>query len=252
MLHHQPLRPQSASPLITFAFVAMLFFLPWFTAAAVRAADMTPTRVLELVNADRATEGVAPLELNDTLSAAAEAKLADMFANNYFAHTSPYGETPWRWFQMAGYSYQYAGENLAIHYANPEGQHAAWMASPTHRANILSDKYRETGIAVQSGLMNGETVTMTVQLFGAPRAVNAVPTPKTVQVSVHPQGMATGPSRPVVHESVASLAYQPSFAVNGLTSIAAVVLTLVLLVGPSLFLLRAGRALLFTLPMTYR
>jgi hypothetical protein len=40
------------------------------------------------------------------------------------------------------------------------------MASPSHRDNLLSTKYREIGIAVVEGDMDGVDTTIIVQLFG--------------------------------------------------------------------------------------
>lgn len=161
----------------------LLVCLPLVTAMTVRAADMTASSILDLVNADRTSSGLKPLKLNDQLTAAAEAKLADMLKRGYFSHTSPKGDTPWHWIKLAGYDYQYAGENLAINYSSAQAQHAAWMKSPTHRANILNAKYQETGIAVKSGKLNGATVTITVEFFGGPRNTLFTLSPRAAEAS---------------------------------------------------------------------
>ena len=41
------------------------------------------------------------------------------------------------------------------------------MASPTHRDNILGANYRDIGIAIVSGVLNGENVILVVQMFGS-------------------------------------------------------------------------------------
>lgn len=89
-----------------------------------------------------------------------------MFENNYFAHESPSGDPPWKWFKESGYVYTYAGENLAMNFVEAEEVHEAWMASPTHRANIVNSNYREIGVAAGVGKINGEEVTLVVQMFG--------------------------------------------------------------------------------------
>jgi uncharacterized protein YkwD len=61
-----------------------------------------------------------------------------------------------------GYRYRVAGENLAQGFTDPQALTAAWMASPTHRANILDHDFNETGI----GISNGKQGTLIVQLFG--------------------------------------------------------------------------------------
>ena len=161
-------------------FGIFIFVVALFQMTVAQAADITPTAILELVNAERSKAGLGSLKENAVLSSAAEAKLNNMFQNDYFSHTSPKGETPWHWIKQSGYAYQYAGENLAINYSSAEKQHNAWMKSETHRANILSSKFTETGIAVRSGKLNGEEAVITVEMFGAPRFAQ---THKTVQQS---------------------------------------------------------------------
>jgi hypothetical protein len=43
----------------------------------------------------------------------------------------------------------------------------AWMASPTHRANILNEKYKEIGVAVKEGKINGHETILAVVMFGS-------------------------------------------------------------------------------------
>ena len=107
------------------------------------AAQISPERVIELTNQERASAGAPALTLNSSLTEAALRKAGDMFAFNYWAHSSPSGRDPWSFFSEVGYRYIYAGENLARDFANPEGVIAAWMASPTHKDNILNPKYKE-------------------------------------------------------------------------------------------------------------
>lgn len=148
---------------------------------AAQASAITPEKVLELVNTDRVSIGLPALTVNEQLTQAAQAKVKDMAEKNYFAHTSPDGKTPWNFIDEAGYSYHYAGENLAIRFTNTEDEHAAWMASPTHRANILSNKYLETGIAVWMTEQNGQKVLIVVEEFGTKPKV-AIPAPPASSV----------------------------------------------------------------------
>jgi len=100
------------------------------------------------------------------LANAARQKGLDMLDKNYWAHVSPDGTEPWDFFLREGYVYKYAGENLARDFTNPESAVAAWMASPSHRDNLLSSKYEEIGIAVVEGDLSGQDTTLIVQLFG--------------------------------------------------------------------------------------
>lgn len=51
-----------------------------------------------------------------------------------------------------GSKYQYAGENLAKGFTSNLSEVQAWMASPTHRANILKSQYTMIGIGSDCGI----------------------------------------------------------------------------------------------------
>ncbi|MBX4187062.1 MAG: CAP domain-containing protein [Candidatus Doudnabacteria bacterium] len=119
--------------------------------------------MLDLVNQDRVSHGLPALNLNSTLNLAALAKAQDMLSHNYFSHVSPSGETPWHWIKTVGYNYAYAGENLAEGYLDADDLEKSWMASPSHRANILSPHYSEVGLAV----VNFHDTNLVVQMFGS-------------------------------------------------------------------------------------
>jgi len=135
--------------------------------ASVSAKEITVENIVELVNQSRAAEKLQPLVLNEKLAQAALAKAQDMMAQDYFAHTSPQGKTPWFWIEKAQYDYKYAGENLAMGFFQAEKEHAAWMNSPTHRQNILNSHYQEIGVAVAQGVIDKKKVTIAVQEFGS-------------------------------------------------------------------------------------
>jgi len=130
------------------------------------ATDITVEKVLELVNKKRAEANLPPLALSTELSSAATAKANDMFSKNYWAHISPTGTTPWAFITAAGYNYVYAGENLARNFNTSAEVVEAWMNSATHRANILKSDYKDIGLAVMNGKLNGEETTLVVQEFG--------------------------------------------------------------------------------------
>lgn len=126
--------------------------------------------VVALTNTERAAAGVATLEENDLLTAAAQAKAADMAGRQYFSHDGPDGKKPWDWIIEAGYDYQYAGENLAVRFIDSKDVVEAWMASPTHKRNIVKNTYTEIGIGIAHGVYKGEPATYVVQYFGKPTA----------------------------------------------------------------------------------
>lgn len=137
-----------------------------------------------MTNEARANNGVGKLQTSSRLEAVAQLKLADMFQNNYFAHTSPVGIEPWHWFDKANYNYRIAGENLAMDFMSSDEVFNAWLNSETHRNNLLLNEFQEVGIAVGTGMINGKETVVVVQEFGSPRIpalavqVKPVATPK--------------------------------------------------------------------------
>ncbi|HBC72815.1 TPA: hypothetical protein DCZ90_03325 [Candidatus Amesbacteria bacterium] len=130
------------------------------------ASVIQPVQILTLTNQQRQSQGLPALELDPQLSAAAARKAADMFARDYWSHVSPAGTQPWTFITAAGYSYRYAGENLARDFSDPDSVVQAWMNSPSHRENMLSNRYRDMGVAVADGNLGGRETTLVVQMFG--------------------------------------------------------------------------------------
>jgi hypothetical protein len=130
------------------------------------ASSISSFQVVEKTNLEREKAGLKPLKVNKRLSEAALAKAQDMFDNQYWAHTSPNDKDPWFFIKEAGYVYKLAGENLARDFSNTPEMLSAWMASPTHRANIMNPNYQEIGIAVVDGKLQGFETTLVVQMFG--------------------------------------------------------------------------------------
>lgn len=131
--------------------------------------EITSQQVYNLTNLERQKNGLSPLHYNSILSESAVKKAQDMFANNYWSHTSPLGKTPWDFFKEVNYEYTTAGENLARDFYDNESVVKAWMKSPTHKANIVNEKYQEIGIGVVEGVLNGVKTTLVIQHFGAPK-----------------------------------------------------------------------------------
>lgn len=132
-------------------------------------AEVSAQRILELTNDLRKQYGLPPLNENPLLKEAAKEKALDMIQNKYFAHYSPTGVSPWYFIEKSGYDYHYAGENLAMNFFDSEEVVRAWINSPTHRDNLLNQKYEEIGIAVLSGDITGDNLSkiVVVQMFGS-------------------------------------------------------------------------------------
>ncbi len=98
-------------------------------------------RALELVNRERANAGLGPLQLSDGARSVARTWSAFMASQGLDHNPDLSGDlaragiTTWR----------NIGENVG--YGNDVGQiHAAFMASRSHRANILKAAYSHVGI----------------------------------------------------------------------------------------------------------
>lgn len=128
--------------------------------------DISSQELLNFTNQKRQQQSALPLTLSAELSKVAELKAKDMFEKGYWAHTSPDGVTPWHYFQVVGYDYTFAGENLARGFSTSNGVVDAWMASPSHRENVLSNNYQEVGFAVVEGKLAGEDTTLVIEMFG--------------------------------------------------------------------------------------
>jgi uncharacterized protein YkwD len=131
------------------------------------ASQIAPAEVVRLTNIKRSEAGLSPLVLNQVLSNAAYSKGQDMINRDYWAHVSPDGTQPWKFFKDFGYSYRYAGENLARDFSSASSAVDAWMNSPTHKENMLNPKYKEIGIGVIEGDLAGSDTTIIVQFFGS-------------------------------------------------------------------------------------
>jgi uncharacterized protein YkwD len=159
-----------------FAVYILLFLLiefviratPLGQAAVLGISTLSVSELIAHTNQERAKAGLPPLQEDPRLNAAAAAKAQNMFEENYWAHYSPSGKDPWGFIQGAGYKFSYAGENLARNFETSPEVVDAWMASPTHKANIINTHYTQIGMAVAEGMINGERTVLVVQEFGRP------------------------------------------------------------------------------------
>ena len=130
---------------------------------------LTADGVFALTNQQRAQNNLSALNPNQQLTEAAAAKVKDMFAQQYFEHISPKGLGPADLARQANYDYVSVGENLALgNFEDDQTLVQAWMNSPGHRANILSAKFSEIGVAVGQGWFEGQQTWLAVQEFGRP------------------------------------------------------------------------------------
>ena len=178
------------------------------------ASNITASQVVDLTNSERSKSGLESLSYNSVLSEAAAQKANHMFSYNYWAHISPDGSTPWEFIRSAGYSYSVAGENLARDFDSSSPMMEAWMNSPTHKENIVNQKYSEIGVAVVDGILQGVETTLVVQMFGTPStpqiaAVNPTIPEQAAQAEVEP-----AVEQAVIGESVEDVVVTEELAVE--------------------------------------
>ena len=123
-------------------------------------------QVFDLTNAERQKAGLAPLRRSVALEQAAQNYSEILVTSGCFDHTcGPVPDFADRDGQ-AGYTHWTAiGENIAAGYSTPEAVVEGWMASPGHRANILSPRFTEVGIGLTSS--DGRHETYWTEEFGA-------------------------------------------------------------------------------------
>ena len=144
------------------------------------ARDDVESGLLVQINALRRQHRLAPLRLNFSLRAAADAHSAAMANRGFFSHDSPDGTIFWkrvaRFYPQGSRSYWSVGENLL--WSSPDVAPAdalkMWLASPPHRKNLLTARWREIGLSaihVSSGpgVFNNAPVTVLTADFGVRR-----------------------------------------------------------------------------------
>ncbi len=154
--------------LVVFTLViwSLRIFIPTsftFAAPGIDAVDL-----MDRVNAERTNRFISSLITNSNLITAATAKSNDMIARNYFAHVDPDGNYVWGRIESAGYTpYLILGENLAMDFTSATTVVEAWMSSPTHRANIVNEKFQDQGMAsIYGELETGRNSILITNLFG--------------------------------------------------------------------------------------
>ena len=101
-------------------------------------------KVVDLVNAERAKEGLSPVSVNTKLENAAQTRAQEIVTS--FSHTRPNGSSFGTAIKAAGVSYNACGENIAYGQKSPEAVMNAWMNSSGHRANIMNPNFKYIGV----------------------------------------------------------------------------------------------------------
>jgi uncharacterized protein YkwD len=111
-----------------------------------------------LINEERASFGIQPVQPNAALRQAALSHSSEMVSEGYFEHTSPAGlsfiDRIEQYGYMKGVRAWDVGENLVWgdeELSTPGALVTAWMNSPPHRENLLRGRFNEIGIAAVAG-----------------------------------------------------------------------------------------------------
>jgi len=161
--------PRRLRPVLTSLILALTASLAVpALASACSDADIIPTSrtiskaraaTLCLLNEQRAAHGLRKLRPHSALERAAQRYAHAMVRGRFFGHVSPSGSTLEERIRrgtryLAGALRYQIGENIGWGVrglARPRAIVNAWMASPGHRANILSRAFREVGIGIKPG-----------------------------------------------------------------------------------------------------
>jgi uncharacterized protein YkwD len=109
--------------------------------------------ILNAVNAERARAGRRPMRFSPRLAVVARGHSYDMAIRHYLAHRSPEGAGPAERVRGVGISYAAVAENIYMDdFADLTGlaERAlqTWLASPEHRANLLSERFTQSGVGI--------------------------------------------------------------------------------------------------------
>lgn len=123
--------------------------------------------LLGLTNADRSRNGLAPLTSTSDLQAFAQRRAEEMMRAGKLWHSSSLGTEVTNW--------RVVGENVGRGPALPDIQ-SAFMASPTHRANVIHPEFSQAGVGV---VWDGVDQFYVAVIFRQPTTVaTAAPAPR--------------------------------------------------------------------------
>jgi uncharacterized protein YkwD len=131
--------PKPKQILVAFLTAFSLFCLAG-TAGAARLTS-SETSLLTVINATRASHGLAPLRPDSRLQRTARAHSADMIRHQYFAHGAFTARV-----RASGAAGPVFGEDLAWGPMSASWVVTAWLNSPEHRRILLRPGFRRIGI----------------------------------------------------------------------------------------------------------
>ena len=131
------------------AFVVTFTVLTSIQAHAEVGMDDTEQRILDLINDERARNGLGPLVATQTLDAAADWMAQDIATMAQLSHTDTLGRGLRDRLNAFDYPSNSAiRENIAAGYSGADTVVQGWIDSPGHHANILATDIQAIGIAL--------------------------------------------------------------------------------------------------------
>jgi hypothetical protein len=116
-------------------------------AAPAWAQDQAAQRLADLVNADRAAQGLPALKWDPSLAQAAQQHAQLMSEQGTLSHQYPGEPDVQARAAQAGAHFRTIAENVAMA-SSPEALEKEWMKSPPHRANILNSGLTSLGVGI--------------------------------------------------------------------------------------------------------
>ncbi|SFE15121.1 Cysteine-rich secretory protein family protein [Sulfitobacter brevis] len=104
-------------------------------------------RMVDSINALRSSAGVAPIQLDAKLNAAAATHSRDMSVQNRPWHFGSDGSSPLDRIRRVGYTGPLVGENISETYETELETLAAWMEQPDTRRIIMTEESRNMGFS---------------------------------------------------------------------------------------------------------
>lgn len=150
------------------------------------------TLAWRLLNCERLTRHLPPVDCDLRLVWIGRQHADDMASRNFFGHINPDGQDSFHRLSGRGIHYGLAGENLARQRSIFDA-HAAWMGSPLHRRNILTEQYHYAGIGV---IPHGRQLMLSEAFVGGIESEGGVPPDNVPPDSVPPDSASHQDSVP--------------------------------------------------------
>ena len=205
-------------PLSLLAAIAVALTAALPIATPVRAAtsqDAAEASMVALLNGDRTTTGLAPVQVDSRLMTIARARSNDMATKHFFSHDPPTGSLSYiDQIRAANITWYLAGEIIAYNFDTDLGSSAThgntqWVNSSGHYAIITNASYTHVGVGVAIDPTNGRrywTAVWVDELAGNGPAPTPTPTaspPASPSPSATPSpspspsaGASVAPSQP--------------------------------------------------------